>query len=273
MGDFKFAGTVSAGTLRTSDLIGAFMDVLRELDPDQAGAWSENERIYRNATDGTYDNDPEYYTADEVFALASRADDFLIDLQDKLNELAPDGYRFGAHEGDGADFGFWLVDETVDEHGDPLPRGRCDTCGAPCDDDTGECTSDATHPVALTGDEATCAHCGRRIVKSNVGWIDPEATGDDAMWRVSCDAHDTFTAEHEPSYPRKNAAGETVWACCESSIGPVCQHRALRCEHCGEPIADSPDVDMHPYVHSANGAIYCDDNDEGERATPAGGLS
>jgi hypothetical protein len=25
-------------------------------------------------------------------------------------------------------------------------------------------------------------------------------------------------------YPRKNAEGETVWACCESRIGPMCWH-------------------------------------------------
>lgn len=31
----------------------------------------------------------------------------------------------------------------------------------------------------------TCIHC------------DPEATGDDAVWRETCDSHDTFTAEHE----------------------------------------------------------------------------
>lgn len=30
------------------------------------------------------------------------------------------------------------------------------------------------------------------------GWIDPEATGDDSIWRETCDAHDTFVAEHEP---------------------------------------------------------------------------
>ena len=29
------------------------------------------------------------------------------DLMDALNEYAPDGYYFGAIEGDGSDFGFW----------------------------------------------------------------------------------------------------------------------------------------------------------------------
>lgn len=46
---------------------------------------------------------------------------------------------------------------------------------------------------------ATCQHCGRQIIKDAAGrWIDPEATGDDSIWRETCDRHDTFTAEHEP---------------------------------------------------------------------------
>lgn len=45
-----------------------------------------------------------------------------------------------------------------------------------------------------------CIHCGRSIVyDTNDGWVDPEATGDDEMWRETCDRHDTFIAEHEPA--------------------------------------------------------------------------
>lgn len=44
----------------------------------------------------------------------------------------------------------------------------------------------------------TCRHCSRRIALVDGAWIDPEATGDDAVWREVCDRHDTFTAEHEP---------------------------------------------------------------------------
>lgn len=44
-----------------------------------------------------------------------------------------------------------------------------------------------------------CRYCHRVIVWSQVdGWVDPEATGDDSVWREVCDEHDTFTAEHEP---------------------------------------------------------------------------
>lgn len=44
-----------------------------------------------------------------------------------------------------------------------------------------------------------CSHCDRAIVRGSDGvWIDPDATGDDKMWRETCDSHDTFQAEHEP---------------------------------------------------------------------------
>jgi hypothetical protein len=56
-------------------------------------------------------------------------------------------------------------------------------------------------PMGLLGNlpTATCKHCGRSITLVNDEWIDPLATGDDAMWRETCDAHDTLTAEHEPA--------------------------------------------------------------------------
>jgi hypothetical protein len=44
----------------------------------------------------------------------------------------------------------------------------------------------------------SCRHCDRPITLDGGVWVDPLATGDDVMWRESCDAHDTFTAEHEP---------------------------------------------------------------------------
>lgn len=48
----------------------------------------------------------------------------------------------------------------------------------------------------------TCIHCGRPIVNESGRWIDPEATDDDIIWRETCDAHDTFQAEHEPQGER-----------------------------------------------------------------------
>lgn len=55
--------------------------------------------------------------------------------------------------------------------------------------------------LAWQRETATCRHCDRPIVKTDEGWIDPEAGYDDendGIWRVTCDRHDTFVAEHEP---------------------------------------------------------------------------
>ena len=46
-----------------------------------------------------------------------------------------------------------------------------------------------------------CLHCSRTIVMDKGEWVDLEATGDDGIWRETCDANDTFTAEHEPEEP------------------------------------------------------------------------
>lgn len=83
----------------------------------------------------------------------------------------------------------------------------------------------------------TCQHCRRGITLTPEGWADPQATGDDAVWRMTCDSHDTFTAEHEPDTL-------TMWTrpcpCCgqweytDESIGG--QPRSMngdRCQECG----------------------------------------
>jgi len=43
-----------------------------------------------------------------------------------------------------------------------------------------------------------CRHCQRSIREEEGVWIDPAATGDDEVWRETCDEHDTFIADHEP---------------------------------------------------------------------------
>lgn len=47
---------------------------------------------------------------------------------------------------------------------------------------------------------ATCKHCDRAIVEVDGAWIDPAATGDDSMWRETCDANsEDVVAAHEPA--------------------------------------------------------------------------
>ena len=43
-----------------------------------------------------------------------------------------------------------------------------------------------------------CKHCQRIIVEREGEWIDPNASGDDRIWRYICDEHDTLQANHEP---------------------------------------------------------------------------
>ena len=58
---------------------------------------------------------------------------------------------------------------------------------------------DARAILDRIGETATCTHCEREITKSHDGpWVDPLATGDDSVWRETCDSHDTFIADHEP---------------------------------------------------------------------------
>ena len=53
--------------------------------------------------------------------------------------------------------------------------------------------------MTARGDGAAgCLHCERPIKLDGGIWIDPEATGDDSIWREVCDANDTFDARHEP---------------------------------------------------------------------------
>lgn len=84
-------GTVSAGDMRPDHLLPAFLGELRSLDSHRATAI-----------------EAELATCDP-----DGADDVLASLYDILTEYAPEGATFGAHPGDGADFGFWPAE--VDE--------------------------------------------------------------------------------------------------------------------------------------------------------------
>jgi hypothetical protein len=95
-------GSVSSGTMRTDDLIPAFLDTVGSLDPDV-----EN-RIKAEFAIGDVDD---YRTWVEEHP--TDAQEMLEELFDILGEYAPTGYYFGSHPGDGADYGYWQ-DEGVD---------------------------------------------------------------------------------------------------------------------------------------------------------------
>lgn len=92
-----FTGTVIHGTLRLQDLVPAFLDALHELKPD----YELNEPIPQCALD---DDDDAYWYGAVWFTIE--------ELEDELDAcVAEYGYYFGAHAGDGSDFGFWLIED------------------------------------------------------------------------------------------------------------------------------------------------------------------
>ena len=62
-----------------------------------------------------------------------------------------------------------------------------------------------------------------------LGWLTAEPVGHPRPGvDVAADHRpvaDPFTERAEAAYPRVDADGRTVWACCSSSIGPACEHR------------------------------------------------
>lgn len=97
-------GTVSAGTMRPEDLIPVFLSVaeahrLSRADRAQVREIQKRHREME-AQDHSQDVWEEYYQSEEAgFDL-----DALFDI---LDTIAPAGHYFGAHPGDGADYGFW----------------------------------------------------------------------------------------------------------------------------------------------------------------------
>lgn len=107
-------GSISWGTLRSQDLIPSFMDVLLDHDLSTAHALQKEYReVFQNI-----DN--------EVFMDASEDATWLVEaLFEALNEHAPPFHFFGAHDCDGADFGFWADTERVREsieRAEPVPN-------------------------------------------------------------------------------------------------------------------------------------------------------
>jgi len=96
-------GSVIHGTLRTEHLILAFLEELEAIDRDRADSFWE--RIPAEAFE---DLDHIWWQTDEAMWM-------LEELFDILNEYAPPFCYFGALEGDGSDFGFWIDRFSLEE--------------------------------------------------------------------------------------------------------------------------------------------------------------
>lgn len=92
---FEHLGSVSSGTFKSDELIPAFIDMLAYFDDERASL-----------------RDKEYT---DSISSDSRDDNMVDDLINELSEYAPDYCYFGAHPGDGADFGFWVDHDAISD--------------------------------------------------------------------------------------------------------------------------------------------------------------
>ena len=98
-------GSVSHATMRPQDLIPAFLSELSERDPTAYAQMvvAPFGPVPAHAWD---DDDAEWWTSEEAGFV-------LEELFDALDACAPDGYYFGAHPGDGSDYGYWPIEEEL----------------------------------------------------------------------------------------------------------------------------------------------------------------
>ena len=96
-------GTIIHGTCREEDLIPAFMEELERRSIQAASKLTSKYAAegWPCSMSGLHYGDP---FIGKQYELAM---DLLGDLIIALHEVAPEGCYFGAHIGDGSDFGFW----------------------------------------------------------------------------------------------------------------------------------------------------------------------
>ena len=93
-------GTVISGTMRSQDVIPALTWELRHLG-HRSTKLTLIEKRYEKAIEGEFGEDDEYFTSETAMY-------DLENLFDMMQEHAPEFAYFGANEGDGSDYGFWI---------------------------------------------------------------------------------------------------------------------------------------------------------------------
>lgn len=130
--DRSWIGSVSQGTTLAEHLIPRFEWVLQ-----QAGESFDRPESVDRLMDGeeltaTQWEEVSWYMHEDLFGA--------------LNDIAPEGCYFGAHEGDGCDYGFW-----------PCERNEFDSDHPHC----GDCHTDFTPDEPWCEDCDTCTDCCR----------------------------------------------------------------------------------------------------------------
>jgi hypothetical protein len=96
-------GSVSHATMRPEDLIPAFLDTLASQKPLRR----EHRKLLRQVKQNI-DQTEDYFDSED-------SDYDLEELFDALGSYALPYFYFGAHPGDGSDYGFWLTEGVEDD--------------------------------------------------------------------------------------------------------------------------------------------------------------
>jgi hypothetical protein len=112
-------GSVSTGTLKTEDLLPAFTSIMRQFLTD-----NNHNAIYVERAETIVRND---------FYDMELANELVGTLMDGIQGYCPPFVYFGARVDDGADFGFWVDHEGLDD-----ARYEARLSGDPIDGDTQE---------------------------------------------------------------------------------------------------------------------------------------
>lgn len=117
-------GTVSHGTLRSEDLLDAFLWEAEHLRLTK----DERSRVREIRAASKADEDADYW-------ISGDAEEDVNTLQDILGNHVPPYCYFGAHPGDGSDFGVWISESLTDDcvnddvwrdpgDGSTMPQGK-----------------------------------------------------------------------------------------------------------------------------------------------------
>ena len=123
-------GSISHGTLINEDLIESFIYELRQQRPLSR----QHRKVIRDVEKTMKDAGRLERLHAEVLSWGDVADssECVSELMDALDCYAPIGFYFGAHPGDGSDFGFWLSENFIEDFDglrisdlNEIPKGYC----------------------------------------------------------------------------------------------------------------------------------------------------
>jgi len=94
-------GSISHGTMRNEDVLPRIMSELFKEDPQKAReVWQKNPNFLEALCDKECGIQNQWWESEEASMMAE-------ELFDVMNNYAPEGHYFGAHPGDGSDYGYW----------------------------------------------------------------------------------------------------------------------------------------------------------------------